>query len=91
MPFDEQDRLFHLTLCRSLNNKLMEELENIFWEAYRNTEERTVTFHMDPKDIPQILQAHIEVLSAVKARDVELAQRLMAATFEEFEIRFELS
>lgn len=90
LSFDEQDRLFHLTLCRSLGNKLMVELENIFWEAYRNTEARTVTFHVAPEDIPQVLQAHIEVLSAIKARDVELAQRLMAATFEEFDIRFKL-
>lgn len=90
LAFDEQDRLFHLTLSQSLGNKLMLELENIFWKAYRNTEARTVTFHVDPKDIHQILQAHVEVLSAVKARDVELAQRLMASTFEEFEKRFKL-
>ena len=90
LAFDEQDRLFHLTLSQSLGNKLMLELENIFWEAYRNTEARMVSFHVASEDAPQILQAHLAVLAAIEARDVESAQRLMAATFEEFEQRFTL-
>lgn len=90
LAFDEQDRLFHLTLSQSLGNKLMLELENIFWEAYRNTEARMVSFHVASEDAPQVLQAHLAVLAAIETRNVESAQRLMAATFEEFEMRFKL-
>jgi DNA-binding FadR family transcriptional regulator len=91
LPFHEQDRYFHLTLCQSVGNQLMLELENIFWTAYRNAEERMVSLHSVKEDSPKILQAHIDILSAIEARDVELAQHLMADSFEEFKRRLELT
>ena len=84
LPFDDQDRRFHLTLFEALNNKLMLELENIFWDAYRSAEESVVSLHVRQEDGPAILQVHVEVLHAIEAKDVESAQRLMAQSFEEF-------
>ncbi len=88
--FYEQDRQFHLTLCRSLNNTLMLELENIFWSAYRGVEDTPNSLHVSQEKGPAILQAHRDILAAMEARNVELAQQLMAKSFEEFERRWEL-
>lgn len=85
LPYHEQDRIFHLTLCQSIGNRLLLELENIFWLAYRNAEDRTPALQdlqVDPVNMEGGLKAHINILSAVEARDVELAQRLMADHFE---------
>jgi DNA-binding FadR family transcriptional regulator len=92
-PYDEQDRLFHVTLCRSLGNKLLVELENIFWTAYRHAEERMPALRdlqVDPMNMEGGLKAHIDLLSAVEARDAEIAQRLMAEHFEGIRKRLEI-
>jgi DNA-binding FadR family transcriptional regulator len=88
--FYEQDRQFHLTLCRSLNNALMLELENIFWSAYSDVEDTANSLHVSQEEAPAILQSHRDILAAIEARNVELAQQLMAKSFEEFERRWKL-
>ena len=91
--YDEQDRLFHVTLCRSLGNKLLVELENIFWRAYRNAEERMPALRdmqVDPVNMEGGLKAHIDLLSAVEAGDAEIARRLMAEHFEGIRKRLEI-
>jgi DNA-binding FadR family transcriptional regulator len=89
-PFHEQDRLFHLSLCKAIGNKLMLELENIFWIAYRNAEERLDFPQVFKKDYPLVLQAHTALLDAVEARDTALAQQLMEQSFADFKKRWEL-
>ncbi len=79
-PFRDQDRLFHVTLCQAIGNNLLVELENIFWIAYRNAVNKTFP------DIAQrayqiTLDNHYKILAAVEARNVELAQQLMADHF----------
>jgi len=90
-PFYEQDHLFHLTLTQSVGNHLMVELENIFWNAYRNAEEQMNSLHMTPENARHVLAEHRNILDAIEARAVESAQRLMAKSFEEFRTRWDLT
>ncbi|MDY0091090.1 MAG: FadR/GntR family transcriptional regulator [Candidatus Vecturithrix sp.] len=88
-PFRDQDRLFHVTLCQAIGNNLLVELENIFWIAYRNAVNKTFP------DIAQrayqiTLDNHYKILAAVEARNVELAQQLMADHFEGIKKRIEM-
>ena len=91
-PYDEQDRLFHLALCRSLENNLLVEFENIFWIAYRNAEDRLPLLRdlqYDPVNMEGGLKSHVQLLDAVKDRDVKLAQQLMEKHFESGRKRLE--
>ncbi len=88
-PFHEQDRLFHVTLCQAIGNNLLVELENIFWLAYRNAVNKTFP------DIAQrayqvALGNHYKILAAVEARNVNLAQQLMADHFEGIKTRMDM-
>lgn len=87
-PFREQDRLFHVTLCQSIGNNILVELENIFWIAYRNAV--NITFPDIAQGAYQVtLGNHYKILAAVEARNVELAQQLMAGHFEGIRKRME--
>ncbi|PIE35031.1 hypothetical protein CSA56_05755 [candidate division KSB3 bacterium] len=80
-PFREQDRLFHVTLCQAIGNKLLVELENIFWIAYSNAVNKTFV-DIDEAAYQITLNNHYKILAAVEERNVELAQQLMADHFQ---------
>ncbi len=80
-PFREQDRLFHVTLCQAIGNKLLVELENIFWTAYRNAVNKTFV-DIEESAYQTTLENHYNILLAVEARDVSLSQELMAHHFK---------
>lgn len=90
--FDEQDRLFHVTLCQSIGNKFLVELEDIFWIAYRNAEDRLPMLHdliYDPINMDGGLNSHKQLLDAVEAGNLEVAQQLMKQHFESGRQRLE--
>lgn len=68
MTFSEQDRLFHQTLYRVIGNKLLANLVDVFWVAYRNAEAKTIPAARSGQSI---LEHHREILEAVEDRDVE--------------------
>lgn len=80
-PFRDQDRLFHVTLCQAIGNNLLVELENIFWIAYRNAVNKTFV-DIDEGAYQVTLDNHYKILAAVEARNVALAQQLMADHFK---------
>jgi DNA-binding FadR family transcriptional regulator len=88
-PFREQDRLFHVTLCQAIGNKLLVELENIFWIAYRNAVNRTFV-DIDARAYQVTLDNHYKILAAVEARNVALAQQLMADHFKGIKERIDM-
>ncbi|MCP4398997.1 MAG: FCD domain-containing protein [bacterium] len=70
-------------MCESNGNNILVELENIFWIAYRNEAQRTFP-DLAPGTYQVTLGKHYKILAAVEARNVELAQQLMADHFEGF-------
>ena len=90
-PFHEQDKLFHLTLCQSIGNKLLVEFENIFWIAYRNAINRTFSLDILQVDYESNLKAHYDILAAIETRDVELARRRMEQHFEGLRKRLKMT
>jgi DNA-binding FadR family transcriptional regulator len=90
--FAQEDRLFHVTLCQSIGNRFLVELENIFWIAYRDAEDRLPMLHdliVDPVNMDGGLNSHIQILDAVEAGDLLLAQQLMRQHFENGRQRLE--
>ncbi len=88
LPYSEQDRLFHQMLYQVMDNQLLVDLAGVFWVAYRNAEVNTIPAAREGRSI---LEHHREILQAVEAKDVGLAQRLMADHFQEGEERLKLA
>ena len=90
----EHDRLFHETLYSPLGNKMLTELCNIFWYAFRNAEIKGFSEKArrgDEYDAMLILAGHRRILDAVKRKDVAAATTLMSEHFKGIEKRLELS
>lgn len=84
----EQDQSFHQTLYQVLENKLLISLANVFWLAYRKAEERIIPA---ARSRQSVLEHHREILRAVEAKDIELAQRLMSKHFQNVGDRFRMA
>lgn len=80
--FNEQDRFFHQTLYRVIENQLLLNLVDVFWIAYRNAEAETFPAARLGQNV---FKHHQEILQAIEARDARLAQRLMFEHFQEGE------
>ena len=93
LSYREQDRLFHMTLCKSIGNNLLLELEKIFWLAYCNAEDRLPalrSLQVDPINMEGGLLSHVRILDAVEAKDADLAQRLLINHFSGIGERLEI-
>jgi len=88
LPCIEQDRCFHQTLYKVLENDLLIGLIDVFWLVYRKAEERTIPAALSKQGV---LDHHREILHAIKAKDVKLAQHLMKDHFQKVEARFRIA
>ncbi|MFE6164867.1 FadR/GntR family transcriptional regulator [Streptomyces sp. NPDC056486] len=77
--FPELDREFHETLYRSLGNDLVPQLLGAFWNVF-NRVAGVRGWARDPA--PDVtVRRHRDIVTALRARDVEQAQRAMADHF----------
>ncbi|ELS53102.1 FadR/GntR family transcriptional regulator [Streptomyces viridochromogenes] len=84
-PFPELDWQFHELLYASLGNALVPQLLGAFWTVFR----RVCGARGRPDDPSPGLTArrHRDIVTALRARDVEGAQRAMAVHFRGIEAR----
>ncbi|MFG2497065.1 FadR/GntR family transcriptional regulator [Streptomyces sp. NPDC048441] len=83
--FPELDREFHETLYRSLGNELVPQLLGAFWNVF-NRVAGVRGWARDPA--PEVtVRRHRDIVTALRARDVEGAQRAMADHFRGIEAR----
>jgi len=77
--FPDLDREFHETLYRSLGNELVPQLLGAFWNVF-NRVAGVRGWARDPA--PDVtVRRHRDIVTALRARDVERAQRAMADHF----------
>ncbi len=90
----DKDRLFHETLYAPVGNKMLLELCNIFWFAFRNAEIEgyfeKASLGKDYDEL-QILEDHRRILDAVRRRDSSVATRLMGDHFKGIEKRLDIT
>ncbi|MEU6764657.1 FadR/GntR family transcriptional regulator [Streptomyces sp. NPDC046853] len=85
--FPELDREFHETLYRSLGNELVPQLLGAFWNVF-NRVAGVRGWARDPA--PDVtVRRHRDIVTALRARDVERAQRAMADHFRGIAARSE--
>ncbi|MFH8494661.1 MULTISPECIES: FadR/GntR family transcriptional regulator [Streptomyces] len=83
--FPELDREFHEILYASLGNALVPQLLGAFWTVFRRVSGAR-GWTDDPS--PEItVRRHRDIVTALRARDVEGAQRAMAVHFRGIEAR----
>ncbi|MGW0902353.1 FadR/GntR family transcriptional regulator [Streptomyces sp. NPDC002853] len=83
--FPELDREFHETLYRSLGNELVPQLLGAFWNVF-NRVAGVRGWARDPA--PDVtVSRHRDIVTALRERDVERAQRAMADHFRGIEAR----
>ncbi|MFD7705834.1 FadR/GntR family transcriptional regulator [Streptomyces sp. NPDC059785] len=85
LPFPELDREFHELLYASLGNALVPQLLGAFWTVFRRVAGAR-GWTDDPA--PELtVRRHRDIVTALRARDVESAQRAMADHFRGIEAR----
>ena len=72
--FPEEDRAFHRLLFSGLDNKMLLELLDVFWFAFRTASEQIDIKDPDPV---KTYRDHALIVDAVEARDVEGARRAL--------------
>ncbi|MFD4479710.1 MULTISPECIES: FadR/GntR family transcriptional regulator [unclassified Streptomyces] len=83
--FPDLDREFHETLYRSLGNELVPQLLGAFWNVFHRVA-GVRGWARDPA--PEVtVRRHRDIVTALRARDVERAQRAMADHFRGIEAR----
>lgn len=83
--FPELDREFHETLYRSLGNELVPQLLGAFWNVFHRVA-GVRGWSSDPA--PDVtVGRHRDIVTALRARDVEGAERAMADHFRGIEAR----
>ncbi|MFF2845852.1 FadR/GntR family transcriptional regulator [Streptomyces sp. NPDC058001] len=84
-PFPELDRAFHELLYQSLGNVLVPQLLGAFWNVFRRV--AGVRGWTDDPSPALTVRRHRDILTALRARDVQQAQRAMADHFRGIESR----
>ncbi|AVH61454.1 MULTISPECIES: FadR/GntR family transcriptional regulator [Streptomyces] len=84
-PFPELDREFHELLYASLGNALVPQLLGAFWTVFRRV--AGVRGWTDDPAPEVTVRRHRDIITALRARDVEAAQRAMADHFRGIEAR----
>ncbi|MFD3519790.1 FadR/GntR family transcriptional regulator [Streptomyces sp. NPDC058653] len=83
--FPELDREFHEKLYRSLGNALVPQLLAAFWNVFHRV--AGVRGWTEDPSLTVTARRHRDILTALRARDVEQAQRAMADHFRGIEAR----
>lgn len=78
------DRAFHRLLYRALGNESLSGLIDIFWVIYHSLPTRSIGMDLQPL---ATVEAHRELLAAIRLRDVGLATRRMRDHFGNLEAR----
>jgi len=84
-PFPELDREFHELLYASLGNALVPQLLGAFWTVFRRV--AGVRGWTDDPAPEVTVRRHRDIVTALRVRDVEGAQRAMADHFRGIEAR----
>ncbi|MGI5454691.1 FadR/GntR family transcriptional regulator [Streptomyces sp. CA-249302] len=84
-PFPELDREFHELLYAPLGNALVPQLLGAFWAVFRRV--AGVRGRCDGPAADVTVGRHRDIVTALRARDVEGAQRAMAVHFRGIEAR----
>ena len=84
-PFPELDREFHELLYASLGNALVPQLLGAFWTVFRRV--AGVRGWTDDPAPEVTVRRHRDIVTALRARDVEGAQRAMSDHFRGIEAR----
>lgn len=84
-PFPELDREFHELLYASLGNALVPQLLGAFWTVFRRV--AGVRGWTDDPAPEVTVRRHRDIVTALRARDVEGAQKAMADHFRGIEAR----
>ncbi|QKW06378.1 FadR family transcriptional regulator [Streptomyces sp. NA04227] len=84
-PFPELDREFHELLYRPLGNTLVAQLLGAFWNVFHRVAEAQ-GWTDDPSPALTV-RRHRDIVTALRARDVEAAQRAMTDHFRGIEAR----
>jgi DNA-binding FadR family transcriptional regulator len=84
-PFAELDRQFHELLYASLGNALVPQLLAAFWTVFRRV--AGARGWTDDPSPAVTVRRHRDIVTALRARDVEGAQRAMAVHFRGIEAR----
>jgi len=84
-PTSQEDRSFHRLLYAGLGNTSLLSLIDIFWVVYHALPKQAVDDDAHPL---ATVQAHRDLLAAVRRRDPVLAQQRMREHFRNIEIRF---
>lgn len=85
LPFPELDREFHELMYASLGNALVPQLLGAFWTVYRRVAGAQGWTDDPTPDVT--VRRHRDIVVALRARDVEGAQRAMAVHFRGIEAR----
>ncbi|MER5225920.1 FadR/GntR family transcriptional regulator [Streptomyces flaveus] len=85
LPLPELDREFHELMYASLGNALVPQLLGAFWTVYRRV--AGVQGWTDDPAPDVTVRRHRDIVVALRARDVEGAQRAMAVHFRGIEAR----
>ncbi|GAB2572278.1 FadR/GntR family transcriptional regulator [Gracilibacillus alcaliphilus] len=82
--FKEEDQLFHKILYSRIENMLLDQLLNSFWEIFEQMKE----FHRS-ENLEQAAALHSEIYEAIVIQDTQQAQDLMEKQFEDVRVRIE--
>ena len=82
----EEDRGYHRLLYTALGNASLLSLIDIFWVVYNALPRQTIGEDANPL---ATVQAHRELLAAVRSRNAPLAQQRMRAHFRNIEVRLD--
>ncbi|MFC4471312.1 FadR/GntR family transcriptional regulator [Streptomyces xiangluensis] len=85
LPFPELDREFHELMYAALGNALVPQLLGAFWTVYRRI--AGVQGWTDDPTPDVTVRRHRDIVVALRARDIEGAQRAMAVHFRGIEAR----
>jgi DNA-binding FadR family transcriptional regulator len=82
--FEDEDREFHLTLYRPLNNPFLNRLVELFWEVFRRLHGTVGVTHWN---LEQTAQDHMAIVEALRARESRQLTQAMHSHFRQIKER----
>lgn len=85
--FLEEDIAFHRALYRKVDNQLLINLLDVFWNVYDHLRDRSLLI---VPDLKSEANHHLQILTALKARDCEAARQTLTQHFASMEHRLQV-